>query len=234
MDFQTIYNLTSKKPKDKAENGNILGIKTRKNLRRFSFVVRCLETYSNPKGHVASVIFPDVTFGLVDQNWHIPVKQNVLLKCSCPAFLYYGSAFYASQFMYHIDGNVENRPPVIRDPESNRYLCKHLIRVYKYLERISFDALMERFEISHKKLSAEILKMATLESDIIPAVSDYLTRVGVAPAEIKAVTAKMSYANCEDIMEKYGVVVSEQPSRYDPCQCKNDLLTSFFEKEILS
>ena len=234
MDFKTIYEPTPKKPKDKAENGNILGIKTRKNLRRFSFVVRCLESYSNPKGHIASVIFPEVNFGLVDQNWTIPSKQEVLLKCSCPAFLYYGSAFYASQFMYHIDGNVENRPPVIRDPEGNRYLCKHLIRVYKYLEKISFDKLMERFEISYKKLSFENLKMASLEADIIPAIEDYLPRIGILPAELQSVISTLSYDNCEDVMEHYGVIVSQVPSKYDNCDChKNDLLTEMFEKEVL-
>lgn len=210
MNFQTIYNLTSKKPKDKAENGNIFGIKTRKNLRRFSFVVRCLESYSNPKGHIASVIFPEVTFGLLDQQWHVPVKEEVLVKCSCPAFLYYGSAFYASQFGYHIDGQVENRPPVIRDPESNRYLCKHLIRVYKYLEKISFDKLMKRF-----KLASENLKMASIEKDILPAVLDYLPRIGVNKEEIAEVISSFTYDTCEDIMEHYGVIVSEEPSRFD-------------------
>jgi hypothetical protein len=236
MDFQTIYNLTSKKPKDKAENGNILGIKTRKNLRRFSFVVRCLESYSNPKGHIASVIFPNINFGLVDENWHIPVKEEVLLKCSCPAFLYYGSAFYASQFMYHIDGNVENRPPVIRDPEANRYLCKHLIRVYKYLERISFDKLMERFDISSRKLSSQELRMASLEEDIKPAISDYFSRQNIPEDEAKAVLLSLNENNCEEILEKYGVIVTEQPSCYDSCcdhEHTNDLLQDFVDAEVL-
>jgi len=233
MDFQTIYNLTSKKPKDKAENGNILGIKSRKNLRRFSFVVRCLESYSNPKGHIASVIFPEVNFGLVDQNWHIPARQEVLLKCSCPAFLYYGSAFYASQFMYHIDGSVENRPPVVRDPEGNRYLCKHLIRVYKYVEKISFDQLMKRFRIENKKLSFDNLKMATLERDILPALLDYLPRVGVKEDEIEYIARNLSYVNCEDILEQYGVIVSEQPSSFDPQQEEKHPVDSMLSNLIL-
>lgn len=210
MDFKTIYQLTSVKPKIKAENGNILGIKTRKNLRRFSFVVRCLESYSNPKGHIASVIFPNVVFGLLDQEYRVPVKEEVLVKCSCPAFLYYGSAFYASQFGYHIDGNVESRPPVIRDPESNRYLCKHLIRVYKYLEKVSFEKLLKRF-----KIASEHLKMASIEEDILPAVLDYLPRVGVKENEIAKVASIFSYENCEDIMEHYGVIISDKPSKFD-------------------
>ncbi|MFA5071229.1 MAG: SWIM zinc finger family protein [Candidatus Pacearchaeota archaeon] len=226
MNFETLYRLTSKKPKDKAENGNILGIKSRKNLRRFSFVVRCLESYSNPKGHIASVIFPDVTFKLIDQNWHVPVKEEVLLKCSCPAFLYYGSAFYASQFGYHIDGNVENRPPVIRDPDSNRYLCKHLIRVYKYLDKTSFEKLLQRF-----KLASTQLKMASVEEDIAPAIADYLSRVGVSEEEIKDIISSLSLNNCEEVLEKYGVIISELPSAYD----KIDIhpVDSIITKEIL-
>lgn len=227
MNFEELYRLTSKKPKDKAENGNILGIKSRKNLRRFSFVVRCLESYSNPKGHIASVIFPEVVFKLADQQWYIPVQEEILLKCSCPAFLYYGSAFYASQFGYHIDGNVENRPPVIRDPESNRYLCKHLIRVYKYLEKTSFESLLKRFHLASKQL-----KMATIEQDILPAIADYLTRINIPDEEIKEVLGSLSFENCEEIMEHYGVVISDQPSQYDIVKDKHPI-DSLLEKEIL-
>ena len=98
----------------------------------------------------------------------------------------------------------------------------------------SFDRLMERFEISNKKLSFENLKMASLEADIIPAIEDYLPRIGIQPAEIQSVVSTLSYENCEDILEHYGVVVTEVPSQYDNCAChKNDLLTEMFEKDVL-
>jgi hypothetical protein len=241
MDFETIYNLTGKKPRDKAENGNILGIKSRKRQDRFSFVVRCLESYSNPKGHIASVMFPGIEELNQDQqkavdvwedalgigyNWHIPKKQEVLLKCSCPAFLFYGSEYYASQFGYHIDGQTEDRPPVIRDPEGNRYLCKHLIRVYKYIEKISFERLLKRF----KSASME-LKMASLDLDIAPAVQDYLTRIKVSEAEVKVVMNSLNMKSLENTLEHYGVIINDSPNKYDP-QSKSES-PNIFKQEVL-
>jgi len=243
MDFQTIFRLTNKKPKDKAENGNILGIKLRKKQDRFSFVVRCLESYSNPKGHIASIMFPGVEFlnkqqeeamdvwgdllGGHGYQWKTPKSEEVLVKCSCPAFLFYGSEFYASQFGYHIDGNTENRPPVIRDPDGNRYLCKHLIRVYKYIEKISFDRLLKRF-----KMASENLQMASLEEDILPAIADYLPRIGVSPEESKEVIASIDNKNLEDVLEKYGILVSNVPNQFDKINDKENI-NSLLEKEIL-
>ena len=81
-------------------------------------------------------------------------------------------------------------------------------------------------------MASSVLKMASLEQDILPALLDYLPRVGVSPEEVSKVVKSLSEANCEDVLEHYGVLVSEQPSAFD-VGSENSGLHNMFEKELM-
>jgi len=52
---------------------------------------------------------------------------DVQLKCSCPAFQYYGPAYILSLSRYDAKyTNPETRPPRIRNPKQYGAVCKHL------------------------------------------------------------------------------------------------------------
>lgn len=51
---------------------------------------------------------------------------NIQLKCTCPAFLYWGPAYILSLSKYDgMFGDRENRPPRIRNPKKYGAVCKH-------------------------------------------------------------------------------------------------------------
>lgn len=76
--------------------------------------------------------------------------------------------------------------------------------------------------------------MASLEEDILPAVLDYLPRIGVKEEEISHVARNLSYTNCEDVLEQYGIIVSEQPSQYDMQNKGKTTVASVLAHQIFS
>jgi hypothetical protein len=81
------------------------------------------------------------TIRLEDMKWLIKDKDTVLkdklrlaltgeLKvfCNCPDFLYGGFKYMGTELGYNL-GADENRFPIIRNPNLNGTVCKHLYRV---------------------------------------------------------------------------------------------------------
>ena len=61
-------------------------------------------------------------------------KMDLQLKCSCPAFLYWGSAYILSLSKYNaIYGDPEIRSPKIRNPKKYGAYCKHIEALMKVL-----------------------------------------------------------------------------------------------------
>ena len=59
---------------------------------------------------------------------------NVQLKCSCPAFQYWGPAYILSLGKYNAKfTNREIRPPRIRNPKQYGSFCKHIANLMKVL-----------------------------------------------------------------------------------------------------
>lgn len=90
--------------------------------------------------------------GMVDLNYseraNLAIFGDLLLRCNDPSYLYHGFAFILSQLDSNAysnpsgtekypdyDGNtgVEDRYPIIRNPDLEGIVCKHLIRVLTQL-----------------------------------------------------------------------------------------------------
>ena len=207
MNFLQLFNLTGARVKKKADKSKIIGIKTRRNFRRFSFIVKSSEHYSDPGGHITSIMYPKLDFRkLMGKS---PLTEKILVKCTDPSFLYWGTEFYASQFGYNIDGVTENRAPEIRDPNGERFLCKHLVRVYLYLRTIDFRTLLRRFNAGNRELTA-----ATV-ADVQPILKEYVTRNGLGDKESKDLVDSLDEENMEDVLSHHGLLVDEEPHESD-------------------
>lgn len=110
------------KTKSRAKNCTVRFTRFEKSNWRWLFKVSCRESYSAP--------YHTVRFRVVSGRGQQPNKltsrSNVEVSCSCPAWLYWGSQYRATQKKYN-DGRPENRAPNIRDPQGLNYLCKHVI-----------------------------------------------------------------------------------------------------------
>lgn len=79
----------------------------------------------------------DITFDEIKKEFPEVVSLDINVSCNCPAFLYWGSAYIMDLYdsgeqslpRYTDPSIPETRYPVIRDPQLDKGLCKHLIAV---------------------------------------------------------------------------------------------------------
>jgi hypothetical protein len=85
------------------------------------------------------------SIGMVDLNFseraYMAVFGDILVRCNDPSFLYFGYSYILTQ----LDTNLESKPdydknmgpedryPIIRNPDLEGVVCKHLIRVLEQL-----------------------------------------------------------------------------------------------------
>lgn len=200
MTLYDLVKLTSYIPThDRERRCKVLNIRPRKNHQRFSFLVLGGEKWSSKKGHISTILYPRLNKDYLNQSNKItPMNTEVLVYCTCPAFLYWGSKYWSSQDGYNIKIYVEDRPPYIRDPHKERYICKHIMRASRYLKKKSFRSLNKDFD----KTSATL---ASLEYDIKPVISDYLEYKGYRKKEIQDILLNIKENNFNDILEDLGV-----------------------------
>jgi hypothetical protein len=200
MTLYDLVHLTSYIPThDRERRCKVLNIRPRKNYQRFSFLIQGGEIWSSKKGHISTILYPKLKKDYLDQNNKItPMNAEVLVYCTCPAFLYWGSKYWSTQDDYNIKIYVEHRPPYIRDPHKERYICKHVMRASRYLKKKSFRSLNEDFD----KKSATL---ASLQYDIKPVVSNYLEHKGYPTDEIQDILLNINNDNFNDILENLGV-----------------------------
>ncbi len=216
ISLKNLQETTGSKPKKKAENSKILGVKSRKNFRRFNFLVKSSEVYSDPRGHIASIVYPRLKLKdfLKDtgKQERAPYSEYVLVHCSCPAFLYWGSHFFSDAYGYHIrDFGIEDRFPEIRDPKGENLICKHLIKVAKYTEHVSFRFLNRRFRKEYEKKLKErgkkkkSFRFATM-LELYPVVGEFLRRNKYTNGEVDEIIASLKDENVESILEEHGLL----------------------------
>ena len=112
---------------------------------RYLFLVRCKESYSDPKGHIVSINF-DYEREEGRERGKRPFQVDVRLRCMCPAFLYWGSEYIATQLDYNTDDYDQQLFPKIRDPELKNLVCKHVISVrMRTLSTIRMKQLEDRY-----------------------------------------------------------------------------------------
>lgn len=210
---------------ERAQNCKVLKIRPRKNFQRFSFVIRGFESWSKPKGHVVTVLYPELKKkDLKSGSGATPMNSDpVLTFCTCPAFLYWGSKFWSTQDGYNIKVYKENRPPYVRDPHKLRYICKHIIRAGRYMKKKGFPYLTKRFN------RAGALD-ASLDEDIKPAVHDYMLLKGMDDATINDFLLNLNEDNLEVAMEELGIYVKPETENIQ----KISFLDTSISEDILS
>lgn len=210
ISFGDLVSDTGTAPKAKAENSKVFGIKTRSKFRRFIFKVKSTESYSKKDGHLASILYPKVA----PKNVKItPRAKNpsvntseVLVWCTCPAFHYWGSHFWATRNDFLMRGKEkENRFPKIRDPYGERALCKHLIKVHDKINRMSMGRLVKLFSQTSKTSSKDIEFVAF--EDTLPIISEYLRGQKYSDMEITEILASLSYDNYVDVLTAHSVII---------------------------
>ena len=82
------------------------------------------------------------------------MQGDIRCSCSCPAWLYSGSKYIATQLGYAY-GGTENRFPRIKNPQLKGSVCKHLFVVLKALP-------FQKFGIA-SQLTAELRRLKVIQ-----------------------------------------------------------------------
>lgn len=213
MSFTSLIEDTGEMAHRTKKESKVVGIRSRKNFRRFTFLVKSSMHYSSPKGHLTSVFYPKITPNNIRGRKFKgrPLTADVLVWCTCPAFLYWGSRYWSTQEKYKIkDKPRENRKPDIRDPNRSNLLCKHCLRVGQTLKGYSFRRLVSVFDRSISSSvaseSGNVLEFANWDI-VIPAATDYLRLNNYTQADIDEFKFALTEDTYEDVLKQYGVII---------------------------
>lgn len=226
--FRELAEKTSVRPKEKSKNSSVKGIVTRKRFRRFKFLVKSTESYSSPKGHLVSFMFPDVYLRemYVSPKGRNPRNTRIKMWCTCPAWQYWGAAFNSTDQKYNLE-KKENRPPDIRDPNREYLMCKHTLAVLRNIQRSTFPDLILRFAMGYlekqlssgggkrikkiKTSSAEAGSTAMFEvtgiAETLPTIQYLLEGRGWSFEEVSSFVGNLNDDNYEDELVRAGLVV---------------------------
>ena len=171
------------KIKDRSSKSKVAGSRSRKNFRRFIFVVKSQSPESSKKGHLVSILFPNIQISELKKNKSLePIKTRVRIHCTCPAFQYWGSAYHSTKKKYNLPGKNEVRTPNIRDPKEKRLVCKHVYAVYKEIETDTFIRIYNRFKKAYYRKRDK--KRSSADSEILLYIYNFLKQEGKSHIEI--------------------------------------------------
>lgn len=220
------------KTHDRIKRCETFRVKYQKNKKKFIFLVKCSESWSDPKGHIVSLKF-DYSIPLGKEFNFRAGDVDARVFCSCPAFQYWGSAYTSTTLDYYLN-HREFRFPYIRDPNLINTCCKHVLKVrHSTLETIRVKDLKSKFVDDskyHVNKDSDIRTMASGElvsfeefaigqmesgrqivsvESCNQAVRDFLTRSGWSDEEVFSFLNKLDENNFESKLESIGMVVPE-------------------------
>lgn len=188
----------------KANNCKIFKIKfdTRTTIKnRFIFYVKCFESYSKSNGWITSIVYQNIDHDK-QRNQKKPLNTDVKVKCTCPAFLYWGSAYNATDKEYNWNFS-EIRKPDIRDPFRQRKICKHLSHVRTKLRNKTFRQMRKQYS------SIEIDTPEIEWYETIPTIEKFLIGAGMSEKETKKLVSMITYENYVEFLEKYKIIIGD-------------------------
>ena len=103
-----------------------------KSLNVLRFRVSCSESWSAP--------YHDCWIAFQNLNRANLAQSKIKIFCDCEAFQYWGVHYNATMDEYNLSDG-EYRPPDIRDPNRERFACKHIITVAHFLKGKSYKKL---------------------------------------------------------------------------------------------
>ncbi len=145
---------------DRVLKSKVVGIRSRKNFRRFIFHVKSKMSYSSKQGHLVTILFPTITVDQLKKNKNmLPIDTRVRCWCTCPAWQMWGSSYNSTNLKYNLQPFSETRIPDKRDPDRKNLVCKHVYAVYRDIRYDNFIRLYNKFKQAYyrknKKKSTE-------------------------------------------------------------------------------
>lgn len=175
--------------------------------KRFLFLVKCSESYSNPKGHIVSFYFEDKGLKVNRRNIS-PLNSNVRVHCHCPAFLYWGSSYNATKENYKVKYKPrEFREPNIRDPKRENKLCKHLVSATKSFKSKNFEQIGK----GRMSVVSSLDELPTINiNDCMSSISSFIqsdkTQLGINDQTIDNFLSQLSEDNFENQLLSIGMI----------------------------
>jgi hypothetical protein len=133
MTVDQLIQQTSEFSRRKAPNCRANLFRTEAKFGRWTFRVRCSESYSSPAGHLTRIqLDPEFEGESV-------AESDIFVSCSCPAWKYWG-ADYNSKTKGYLEGpqRSDGSPPDIRDPGRRNMICKHVASAGKMFRGFIF------------------------------------------------------------------------------------------------
>jgi len=156
LSLKIIYGVLKKLYKLKSKNCRIRP-KFRRNYIKFcdkkfigcrfdiKFHTICKESESNPKGwqQTFSIYLRDYNPNTIEAIMDTPLidLENMGIYCSCPSFLYNGSAYLSTKNQYNLEEYRNTKAPTTGMPfktgfdKREAFLCKHCVLVYQYMDK---------------------------------------------------------------------------------------------------
>lgn len=112
----------------------------KENPNVFAFMVYGQQSYSNPNGHLVSILFEPVGKKSTQM-----LKTPCRVNCTCPAYTYWGSEFNATEqdYNYETEQFIE---PNIRDPKREHLICKHIAATRKEIKNLTLNRGRKKFK----------------------------------------------------------------------------------------
>lgn len=193
---------------DRSSKSKVSGSRSRKNFRRFIFVVKSKSPNSSKQGHLVSILFPNIKISELKKNKNLePGSTRVRIHCTCPAFQYWGSAYHSTRKKYNIPGKNESRQPNIRDPKEKRLVCKHVYSVYKDIESDTFIRIYNRFKKAFYR-KRDKKKKSNADSEILLYTYKFLKDQGKTHSECVSIIQLLNREDSlEDFLQSNGLLV---------------------------
>ncbi len=145
----------------------------KKRVRYLGFSFRKKLTYWNVGKYIQKVEIPGLKIiskmkGTLNEKIKLALEDDVRVFCNCPDFLYGGFKYIGTQLKYGTD--KEHRPPVIRNPQEEGTVCKHinylLLNIDNYVDKIEEDykkGSKDRKTVLHDKSLEQKIKLMGLK-----------------------------------------------------------------------
>jgi len=214
LSLRELYEANNPKFNERAKNCKTFRIKYKSSGDRYLFFVKCRESYSDPRGHIVSIKFDFDRDETVQRQKNIrPYELDVKVRCGCESFAYWGQAFNITQLGANLDF-IENRPPDVRDPNRDNFICKHIARVrQKTLKTLRMKQLEQKYKKSASFITDEDLIIEVLENSpeieidkTFIAVKSFLSK-SFSKQEVNVLISNITPDNYEESLLNFGVII---------------------------
>lgn len=125
----------------------------------FAFLAQGNEPYSSPTGHIAVVKF------FKNDPRRQMLMKDCRVACTCPAFLYWGSKYNATQGKYNYKTSIDIAPN-IRDPKRERKICKHIACIRQHFRGYTEKGIHRKYKDTIDKVPNVNMLTSYIQSEV--------------------------------------------------------------------